>query len=197
MFRYESDDPEYKLISYWQKDFWIGQSWKNPLWLFFPTTRRFVDPNTYNKYIATFKAYIKLLEDKYQSHHKDYDENVVRDFIDSLITAKNEALREGKESAPYLTDENLSMALFDLFFAGTDSSQTVFRWLVLYLTYDIEILRKLRHEIECEIGDRIPTHEDKNRCHYVMAFISETLRLNNIIPQGVQHKAVVTTKIGN
>ena len=136
-------------------------------------------------------------KNKYQAHYKDYDENVIRDFCDTLITAKNEALREGKESAPYLTDENLSMAVFDLFFAGTDTSQLTFRWLLLHLTYNKVFERKLREEIESEIGDRMPTHEDRNRCHYCMAFISETLRFSNIVPLGVQHVAIVDNKIGN
>ncbi|CAG2181430.1 unnamed protein product, partial [Oppiella nova] len=119
-----------------------------------------------------------------------------RDFCDALITAKNEALREGKESAPYLTDENLAMTIFDLFFAGTDTSQQTFQWLLILLTYYPEMQRKLRQEIETQIGDRMPTHEDRNRCHYVMAFITETLRFRNIIPQGVPHRAIVRTTIG-
>ncbi|CAG2180627.1 unnamed protein product, partial [Oppiella nova] len=56
--------------------------------------------------------------------------------------------------------------------------------------------RKLRQEIETQIGDRMPTHEDRNRCHYVMAFITETLRFRNITPMGVPHKAVVQSTIG-
>ena len=43
----------------------------------------------------------------------------------------------------------------------------------------------------------MPTHEDRNRCHYCMAFISETLRLRNVAPTGLPHKAVVTSKIGD
>ena len=70
----------------------------------------------------------ELLETKFKSHYKDYDESVIRDFCDTLITAKNEALKEGKESAPYLKDNNLAMAVLDLFFAGTDTSQMTFRW---------------------------------------------------------------------
>ena len=133
---------------------------------------------------------------KYQAHYKDYDENVIRDFCDTLITAKNEALRDGKESAPYLIDENLAMAVFDMFLAGTDTSQMTFRWILLHMTYNKEIERKLREEIESVIGDRMPTHEDRNRCHYVMASISETLRFSNIIPVGLQKKTMVTSKIG-
>ena len=80
--------------------------------------------------------------------------------------------------------------------AGTNTSQQTFQWLLLLLSYYPNEQKKLRQEIESEIGDRIPTHEDKSRCHYVMAFISETLRLRNVAPSGVFHKAVVTSKIG-
>ncbi|CAG2183102.1 unnamed protein product, partial [Oppiella nova] len=119
------------------------------------------------------------------------------DFCDALITAKNEALREGKESAPYLTDTNLTMTVMDLFMAGTDTSQQSFQWMVLLMTYYQGVQKKLRQEIETQIGDRMPTHEDRNRCHYVMAFITETLRFRNITPMGVPHKAVVQSTIGN
>ena len=145
---------------------------------------------------SKFDQLAQLITKKYQAHYDDYDENVIRDFCDTLITAKNEALRDCKESAPYLTDVNLAMSLFDLFLAGTETSQTTFRWLLLHMTYNKQIERKLREEIESVIGDRIPTHEDRNRCPYVMAFISETLRISNFAPTGIQHKAVVTSKIG-
>ena len=162
------------------------------LWESFPFIKKF-DPK-FKKIDKCLLQFLENLKDKYQSHYKDYDETVVRDFCDTLITAKNEALREGKESMPYLTDANLSMALFDMFFAGTDTSQNTFRWALLHLLYDKVIEKKLREEIESEIGDRMPTHEERNRCHYVMAFISEVLRFSNIISSGVQHRAVVTRK---
>ena len=43
---------------------------------------------------------------------------------------------------------------------------------------------KLRKQVKEQIGDRIPTHDDKTRCHYVMAFISETLRHSSVLPIG-------------
>ncbi|CAG2115773.1 unnamed protein product [Medioppia subpectinata] len=120
-------------------------------------------------------------------------------FLNILATsafgqsAKNDALRDGKESAPYLTDANLAMTVMDLFFAGTDTSQGTFQWLLLFICYYPEMQKKLRQEIESQIGDRMPTHEDRNRCHYVMAFIAETLRFRNVAPTGLPHKAIVNT----
>ena len=67
----------------------------------------------------------------------------------------------------------------------------------MHLLYNKDIERKLRKEIDEQIGDRIPTHEDRNRCHYVMAFIKETLRHRNAVPIGLQHKTIVTTKLGD
>ena len=140
--------------------------------------------------------FVIMVKQKYDKHLEDYDPSIERDFCDALISAKNDALREGKESAPYLNDINLSMCIFDLFLAGTDTSQQTFRWLLLFVTYYPEIQKKLRQEIESQIGDRLPIQEDRNRCHYVMAFISETLRIRNVAGSGVPHKALVTSKIG-
>lgn len=57
-----------------------------------------------------------LFTQSYREHYKDYDQNVMRDFSDILIATKNHALNEGKESAAYLTDENLGMIIVDLLF---------------------------------------------------------------------------------
>ena len=192
--RYDMNEPEYEKLKYIMKDLLREANTKIPIWESFPLYRM-LDPR-FKRLKETLENYFVIIKDKYQAHYKDYDEIVIRDFCDTLITAKNEALREGKESAPYLTDDNLSMAVVDLFFAGTNTSQTIFRWALLHMFYDKVIEKKLREEIENEIGDRIPTHEDRNRCHYVMAFLSEVLRFSNIVPTGVQHRALVTTKIG-
>ena len=137
------------------------------------------------------------MKKKFYNHYEDYDESVVRDLCDTLITAKNDAIRDGKETAPYLTDDNLAMAILDVFVAGINTSESTFKWLLLHLLYYKDMQKKLREEIESVIGDRMPTHEDRNRCHYCMAFISETLRLRNVVPAGVEHKTVVTSKIGD
>ncbi|XP_054154596.1 steroid 17-alpha-hydroxylase/17,20 lyase-like [Oppia nitens] len=134
----------------------------------------------------------------------DYDPSIERDFCDTLIAAKNNALlREvgGKGSkqslAKYLTDDKLGLAVFDIFFAGIDTTYNTFQWLLLFLANDLNVQKKLRKEISDKIGDRLPTLDDRHRCHYVMAFISETLRFRNIGPIGLAHKAIVDSKIGD
>lgn len=117
-----------------------------------------------------------VFRDKYQEHTRDYQEGIIRDFADALISAKEESIREGKESAPYLTDANMGATLADLFNGGSDTSQFVLRWVCLLMANYPEMQQRMREEVADEIGDRIPLQEDKNKCHYVAAFIAETLR---------------------
>ncbi|CAG2179575.1 unnamed protein product, partial [Oppiella nova] len=175
---YDMNDKEYKQLKYVMKDM-LRENGIQFIILQFVPIMRYVFRDAANKQHKVVNEMIDMLSNKFTKHYVDYDESVCRDFCDALITAKNEALREGKESAPYLTDENLTLVVFDLFFAGTDTSQMTFQWLLLFLSYYPSVQRKLRQEIETQIGDRMPTHEDRNRCHYVMAFISETMRLRN------------------
>ena len=63
----------------------------------------------------SFSGIINILKQKYLSHQKDYQFEQIRDFTDALIFAKLDALQNEKGSAPYLTDDNLALALSDLF----------------------------------------------------------------------------------
>jgi hypothetical protein len=72
-----------------------------------------------NKTVENFRD---LIKNKYQEHYKDYYENIIRDFCDSVIFAKNEE----KESVEYLTDENLALVIVDLF-AGNYSSLKILK----------------------------------------------------------------------
>ncbi|XP_054167198.1 cytochrome P450 2A9-like [Oppia nitens] len=193
---YSIDDPVFKQLKYMLTDVNEELATRRLLWEISPIVR-WIDQKMIRKNEKNFSDLIDQFIDKYRLHYNDYDSSIERDICDALITAKNNALREAKESAQYLTDENLALAIFDLFFAGTNTSQNTFQWILLLLSYYPSMQTKLRQEIDSIIGDRMPTHEDRQRCHYVMAFIAETLRFRNVVPGGVFHKAMITSKIGD
>ena len=62
---------------------------------------------------------------------------------------------------------------------------------------NIDMQMKMRAEVDSLIGDRMATHEDRNTCHYVNAFIAEALRFRGVAPLGVPHRAVIDYKLGN
>ena len=70
------------------------------------------------------------------------------------------------------------------------------RWILLLMANYTDMQMKMRREVEEVIGDRMATHEDKNHCHYINAFIGETLRFRSVAPLAVGHKAFVNYKLG-
>jgi len=72
--------------------------------------------------------------------------------------------------------------IFNIFLAGTDTTQLTLRWMLLFMIKYPEMQRKLRAEIYNEIGDRVALLEDKSKLNYVMAYITEVLRSSNITP---------------
>ena len=108
------EDKEFKRLKYTANDFGKEVGNRFFFWEFIPLVR-FFDTKMVNKQKTIIQELIDFLKNKYVNHIKDYNEDITRDFCDALIFAKNEALAEGKESAPYLTDDNLAMVVFDLF----------------------------------------------------------------------------------
>ncbi len=114
-FRYKDlKDPEYKQFKYFFADFLTEIGPPFGLIEFIPITRFFYR-KLINKTIKTFEDIKEVLKIKYKYHYEDYNENIIRDFCDALISAKNEALNEDKESKKYLTDDNLTLVIMDLF----------------------------------------------------------------------------------
>ncbi|XP_054166177.1 cytochrome P450 2A5-like [Oppia nitens] len=203
---YNIDDLEFKKFKYVLKDFIYESGILMAFWEYSKIIQ-WINYKMFQKLIKALDEVREIIIKKLKNHYKDYDPNIERDLCDTLIAAKNNALlreeeEEGEEGskqslASYLSDDKLGLAVFDIFFAGTDTSYNTFQWLLLFLANDLMVQKKLRKEILDKIGDRLPTHDDRHRCHYVMAFISETLRFRNVLPIGVVRKAIVNSKIGN
>ena len=55
-----------------------------------------------------------IAKQKYKSHQNDYHEGLMRDFTDDLLAAKIDSIKNSKENAPYLTDNNLAITVNQL-----------------------------------------------------------------------------------
>ena len=65
-----------------------------------------------------------------------------------------------------LNTDDLTMNLFDFLIAGTETSSTTLKWLVLYLTLHQEVQDRCRGEIREVIGDNKCCMEDIARLPY-------------------------------
>jgi Cytochrome P450 len=64
------------------------------------------------------EKYRRFVEKKLVEHKLEYQQDIIRDFADALLSSKDEAIKENKENAQYLNDYNLTLTLTNLFQAG-------------------------------------------------------------------------------
>ncbi|XP_054161146.1 steroid 17-alpha-hydroxylase/17,20 lyase-like [Oppia nitens] len=198
---YDFDDPELKLIKYFLHDFPKETDDKIHIWEA-SAVMRFLDRKLIARQTESIGKFKSMIIEKFTEHYRDYNpEAIERDICDSLITAKNQAISAGKQSAQYLTDQNLAICIYEMLVGGAEGAESTFRWLLLFMAYYPEVQQKLRHEVATVIGvgggDRLPRHEDRDSCHYTMAFISEIMRFRTISPDGNPHKVLIDSKLGN
>ncbi|XP_046558220.1 cytochrome P450 2H2-like [Haliotis rubra] len=116
-----------------------------------------------------------------EEHLKNHDDDNVDDFIHAYI--KEMRLRKEKQEDTTFDLENLTMAITDLFMAGTETTATTIRWTLVYFLHHPEIQEKCFREIQEIIGQsRRPSMKDKINLPYMEATIMEVLRRADIGP---------------
>lgn len=101
--------------------------------------------------------------------------NVNKDFLDVLLEQQN----EGKDGADELTEENLTVFILEMFFAGSDTSSNTLEWAMSELLRKPETMKKAKEEIYRVIGPNKKVEEnDVEQLPYLQAVIKETLRLH-------------------
>jgi len=108
------EDPELKELKYYAFDHFQEVGNQVTLVEFLPFLRPFFR-ETFKKMKTTNQKLTDYIMERFEGHLKDFQEGIERDFCDALIQSKNEAIKDDKESAPYLTNKNLAFAVLDLF----------------------------------------------------------------------------------
>ena len=165
------------------------------LWEFSPLIR-LLDYNLVKKHRKGIISFLDTMKAQFKGHYEDYEESKERDICDSVIKSKNKLIKKDKNLSQFLNDDNLAIGMAELLMGGVETVASSFNWALLFMLYYPDIQEKLKQEIENEIGERLPKHEDKSNCHYLTAFITETLRIRNVGPVGVPHRTMTNSKIG-
>ena len=82
---------------------------------FMPFLKLFISKSSLQLNQRQFDELFDLAKQKYKNHQSDYQEGITRDFIDALMKAKNDSIKKSRESAPFLTDNNLAVTVNQLF----------------------------------------------------------------------------------
>ncbi|XP_063968074.1 cytochrome P450 2U1-like [Lytechinus pictus] len=115
-------------------------------------------------------------------------------FIHMYADKIAEAASMAKESTTTnsFNDENMIVAVADLFVAGTETTATTLKWALLYMLVNQDVQQKVQEELDRVVGlDRLPSLLDKPNLPYTEATLLEIQRKASIVPLGVPH---ATTK---
>ncbi|KAL3887169.1 hypothetical protein ACJMK2_027119 [Sinanodonta woodiana] len=121
-----------------------------------------------------------------QEHRITYQKGAERDFIDLYISKANE--RHEANALSTFTDLQLYISLGDIFGAGSETTATSIRWILLQFLHFPEIQEKCFKEIDQVVGnERIPQLKDNEHLPYLEATIIEILRVYPVAPLALPH----------
>lgn len=90
-------------------------------------------------------------------------------------------------------EENLKMSAYHLIVAGSETTATTIRWILLYLIRNPDIQDKMFSELSRVVGNESPSISDRKRLPYTHAVILEGLRISNVAPLAMPHTVTVDT----
>lgn len=137
-----------------------------------------------------------ILNELYEGAKESYAPGNIENFTHAVMSAREEAIKQDKSDADFLTEGNMVQILIDLFNAGTDTSMGELQWLLLKLSREPRIQEKIQKEIDDQIGQSPPTMQDRDSLPYTVACIMETLRFYPLAPMGLPHKASCDSSLG-
>lgn len=157
---------------------------------FLPFLKYFPDKKTKSA-LTLVDVYQDGLQKEVDAHRAAYDPENVKDLLDSLMKAQQDAIDEGSVKVDSLTDEHLMQTVSDLFSAGTDTTTTSLHWSVALMAKHPDIQAKVAEEIDNVVGhDRMPLLSDRGNLPYTEAAIGEMMRYGSVAPLGVTHTAI-------
>ncbi|KAL1420986.1 hypothetical protein MTO96_004344 [Rhipicephalus appendiculatus] len=146
---------------------------------------------------SLFKEFREIVDGLFTKAEATYVPGKIENFTHAIIAAMEEAIREEKEDAEYLTKGNMVQVVMDIFGAGTDTSAVELQWLFLMMAKEPSIQEKIQKEIDDTIGSTPPVYKDRARLPYTVACLLEALRFRPMAPIGLPHKTCTETKVGD
>jgi len=137
----------------------------------------------------THTIYRRIIGDHKDIHHDEY-----RDVIEAYLI---EMKRRGEGHLDTFTESQLLHVLADLFGAGTDTSMTIIKWVLLYMILYPDLQTQVQEEVDAVIGSgRYASISDMEHLPVTEAVIQEVQRLRTILPLGVPHGTTHDCELG-
>ncbi|XP_049269875.1 steroid 17-alpha-hydroxylase/17,20 lyase-like [Rhipicephalus sanguineus] len=127
---------------------------------------------------AVFRDLSEILHRLFSKAEASYVSGKTENFTHAMLAAREEALKEDKSDAQYLTKANMILVTVDLFGAGSDTSTGTIQWLLLRMAKEPSVQTRIQKEIEDNIGSMPPVYGDREKLPFTVACLLETLRMH-------------------
>ncbi len=136
----------------------------NPLMLplFIPTPAN-------RKFIRAKRLLLQVINEMIEQRRSHPGLN--QDLLEMLINA------EDSGSGEQMNNRQISDEVITIFTAGHETTATLLTWTLYYLSKNLEVVAKLRTELQQQLGNNIPNAESLQKLEYGRAVINETMRI--------------------
>ncbi|XP_075898969.1 cytochrome P450 2J6-like [Nelusetta ayraudi] len=189
--RYEYDDP---FIRTFIRCFTENAKLINGPWAMLYDSLPFIRglPLPFRKAFENVKTCKKLVKALFAEHKKTRVLGEPRDFVDCYL---DELDKRGDDGSSF-SEEQLTMYVMDLHFAGTDTTSNTLLTAFLYLTTYPHIQEQCQQEIDTVLeGKSELCFNDRNQMPYMQAVIHEAQRVANTVPLSVFHCTTANTEL--
>uniref|UniRef100_V9KQY7 Cytochrome P450 2F2-like protein n=1 Tax=Callorhinchus milii TaxID=7868 RepID=V9KQY7_CALMI len=143
-------------------------------------------PGPHNKLFANSKKLQDFMSEMILRRKETFQKDHHRDYIDTFLAKMDEEGKQNPENE--FNHKNLLMTVFNLFFAGTETTSTTLRWGLRFLQKYPRVQERVQDEIDRVIGrDRCPAMDDRAKMPYTNAVIHEVQRCIDLVPMNLPH----------
>ncbi|KAH0627723.1 hypothetical protein JD844_003859 [Phrynosoma platyrhinos] len=181
--RFDYQDKDFvRILRQLMDSFRLESSVSGQLYNIFPRIMDYL-PGPHQTFFTNLFGIQDFIAQKVEDRERTFDPtSEPQDFLDAFLLKMEQEKNNLKTE---FTKENLKMTMYDLFIAGTETTSTSLRYILMTLLEHPEVEAKIQEEIDRVIGQgRPPAMKDRPEMPYTEAVIHEAQRFIDLIPLG-------------
>ena len=161
---------------------------------FFPLSQHFPFESR-KKVLGIFLSTLEIIRLKLRERKLTFEPQAPAcNLMDALLHSQREAVEENKEKVSMFSEDHLVNTIQDVFTAGYETTAHALAFALGYLVQYPDCQMDIQKQLDDVVGrHRMPRLEDRPRLPLIHATIMESLRLGNVVPQALPHRAVEDT----